>query len=87
MLKAGQKDQEAFLEERASMRDTRMTQNRAEEQMFLEQLEAELESENPWERIVSLIDLQVQPEDKFEDVNRMKSMILHLKNDQSKLHA
>ncbi len=75
------------MEERASMRDTRMTQNRAEEQMFLEQLEAELESENPWERIVSLIDLQVQPEDKFEDVNRMKSMILHLKNDQSKLHA
>ncbi len=75
------------MEERASMRDERMTQNRAQEQMFLEHLEAELESENPWERITSLIDMQVQPEDKLEDMNRMKSMILYLKNDQSKLSA
>ncbi len=73
------------MEERASMRDERMTQNRAQEQMFLEQLEEELESENPWERITSLIDMQVQPEDKLEGVNRMKSMILYLKNDQAKL--
>ncbi len=75
------------MEERASMRDTRMIQNRAQEQMFLEQLEAELESENPWERITSLIDVQVEPEDKFQNVNRMKSMILSLKNDQSKISA
>ncbi len=75
------------MEERASMRDTRMIQNRAQEQMFLEQLEAELESENPWERITSLINMQVEPEDKFQNVNRMKSMILSLKNDQSKINA
>ncbi len=74
------------MEERAAMRDKRMTQNRAQEQMFLEQLEEELESENPWERITSLIDMHAQPEeDKIEDASRMASMILYLKNDQSKL--
>ncbi len=74
------------MEERAAMRDKRMTQNRAQEQMFLEQLEEELESENPWERITSLIDMHAQhEEDKIEDASRMASMILYLKNDQSKL--
>jgi hypothetical protein len=50
-------------------------------QVFLEQLEAELETENPWERIVSIIDTQAEPISAFDDVGRMKTMLIQLKND------
>jgi Clathrin light chain len=58
-LEAARADHEKFVSERQTRRDTRMSSNRTQEQVFLEQLEADLESDNPWERIVSLVDTQV----------------------------
>eukprot|EP00953_Heterococcus_sp_UTEX-ZZ885_P003817 2571-Heterococcus_DN1.PRE.2 len=57
-LEAARADHEKFVSERQTRRDTRMSSNRTQEQVFLEQLEADLESDNPWERIVSLVDTQ-----------------------------
>lgn len=50
-------------------------------QVFLEQLEGELESENPWERVVSLVDTQTEIVEDFKDTSRMTSMLIQLKND------
>jgi Clathrin light chain len=58
-LEAARADHEKFISDRQTRRDTRMSSNRTQEQVFLEQLEADLESDNPWERIVSLVDTQV----------------------------
>lgn len=50
-------------------------------QVFLEQLEGELESENPWERVVSLVDTQAEMVEDFKDKSRMTSILIQLKND------
>ncbi|CAN0076792.1 unnamed protein product, partial [Sphacelaria rigidula] len=50
-------------------------------QVFLEQLEGELESENPWERVVSLVDTQAEVTEDFHDKGRMTSILIQLKND------
>lgn len=50
-------------------------------QVFLEQLEGELESENPWERVVSLVDTQAEVLEDFKDKSRMTSILIQLKND------
>lgn len=49
--------------------------------MFLEQLEGELESENPWERVVSLVDTQAEIVEDFKDTSRMTSILIQLKNE------
>ena len=49
--------------------------------VFLEQLEGELESENPWERVVSLVDTQSEIVEDFKDTGRMTSILIQLKND------
>lgn len=50
-------------------------------QVFLEQLEGELESENPWERVVSLVDTQTEVVEDFKDTSRMTSILIQLKNE------
>lgn len=50
-------------------------------QIFLEQLEGELESENPWERVVSLVDTQTEIVEDYKDTTRMTSILIQLKND------
>lgn len=50
-------------------------------QVFLEQLEGELESENPWERVVSLVDTQTEIVEDFKDTSRMTSILIQLKNE------
>ena len=48
-------------------------------QVKLEALEADLESDNPWERVVKLVDLQQEGEG--SDVSRMRSILIQLKNE------
>lgn len=57
-----------------------MQTNREKEQVLMEQLAAEGESENPWERIVSLVDLQASTSDENFDVSRMRQVFIQLKN-------
>ncbi|KAG5176117.1 clathrin light chain-domain-containing protein [Tribonema minus] len=80
-LQAARGDHDKFFAERELKKETRMNSNRTQEQVFLEQLESDLESENPWERIVSLVDTQAEPSGPFKDTSRIKTMIIQLKND------
>ncbi|GAB5034003.1 clathrin light chain [Nannochloropsis oceanica] len=71
-----------FAEEREEMREKKQSANRKEEQVKLEKLEADLEAENPWERVISLIDMQTDvggPESPSCDLQRLKQMLIQLK--------
>lgn len=61
------------------IRDT-MQKNREKEQVMMEEFASEIESENPWERIVSLVDLQTGMSDENFDVSRMRQVFIQLKN-------
>ncbi|CBJ28313.1 Clathrin light chain [Ectocarpus siliculosus] len=80
-LEAAKADLETHSVERAANKEAKMGQNREQEQIFLEQLEGELESENPWERVVSLVDTQSEVVEDFKDTSRMTSILIQLKND------
>mmetsp|Transcript_20360 Transcript_20360/g.37979 ORF Transcript_20360/g.37979 Transcript_20360/m.37979 type:complete len:167 (+) Transcript_20360:54-554(+) len=66
-----------FTEERDATRESKMSKNRSEEQVKLEALEADLESTNPWERVVKLVDLQIDE----GEVGRMRGILIQLKNE------
>jgi len=57
-----------------------MQNNREAEQLLMEQLASDIESENPWDRIVSLVDLQTGMSDETLDVSRMRQVLIQLKN-------
>jgi hypothetical protein len=50
-----------FYLEREKLREANQEKNRNEEQLYQEKLEADLEGENPWSRVVSLVCATVQP--------------------------
>ena len=60
-------------------RETRQGANRQSEQKFLEDMEAQSEVENPWQRVTSLVDTNANPEES-SDVSRLRSILVHLKN-------
>ena len=62
------------------MKEKTQANNRTAEQVFLEQLEADLESDNPWERVVNLVDIQADA-DEANDVSRMRQIFIQLKNE------
>lgn len=80
-LDAAKADLETHSVERAANKEAKMARNREQEQVFLEQLEGELESENPWERVVSLVDTQTEIVEDYKDTGRMTSILIQLKND------
>lgn len=66
-----------FYEQRESHKEKMAANNRAEETDFLSKQTDDKESENPWARIVSLIDTK---EDADKDVSRMKEIMIQLKH-------
>jgi len=76
-----QDELESFVTQREATREARMAKNRTEEQAKLEMLEADLEQDNCWVRIVKLVDLQQDSVDGDKDVGRMRDVFIHLKND------
>ncbi|CAM9263268.1 unnamed protein product [Discosporangium mesarthrocarpum] len=80
-LEAAKVDLETHAIDRNATKEAKMSKNREQEQVFLEQLEGELESENPWERVVSLVDTQAEITGDFQDTSRMTSLFIQLKND------
>lgn len=71
-----------FSTERMALRDATMSKNRSEEQVKLESLEADLESVNPWERVVKLVDLQ---QEEGINVERIRTLLIQLKNEKEKV--
>ena len=84
-----QAKKDAALQTLANMKEQRQKRmaakaetNRQQELQQLEQLQSQSEpGSNPWERVVSLVDVQV--DDKDADVSRMRSILLKLKSSES----
>ncbi|RHY28410.1 hypothetical protein DYB32_008063 [Aphanomyces invadans] len=49
---------EQFKTERQRLRDSKVQANRTQEQATIEKLTADLTNDNPWERVVSLVELE-----------------------------
>ena len=71
---------ESFESERQLKKSEAMKSNREAEQILMEQLASDIESDNPWDRIVSLVDLQTGTSDAALDVSRMRQVLIQLKN-------
>lgn len=52
------KDLQSFVSKRKASKDSRHSKNRLEEQAKKEKLAADLSGTNPWERVVSLVDME-----------------------------
>ena len=74
-------DLEQFNSEKEKMREANQQKNRNEEQVLLEQLEADLDSDNPWERVVNLVDIEAKNDDDKSDVSRMRQIFIQLKTE------
>lgn len=62
-------DMDKFVAERSRIKESKQQSNRVAEQATLEKLAADLESENPWERVVSLVDLETNRKQKLAALN------------------
>mmetsp|Transcript_10200 Transcript_10200/g.13380 ORF Transcript_10200/g.13380 Transcript_10200/m.13380 type:complete len:205 (+) Transcript_10200:44-658(+) len=86
MMEKAKQDLETFYQEKEKQTEARMSKNRNEEQVLLEQLEADLESDNSWERITKLVELQAEGGEGSVDVSRMRSLLIQLKNEPLEIH-
>ncbi len=67
-----------FAKQRESHTSKRKASNRENEKDFLEQMQSEKESGNPWARVVNMIDTKEDADGM--DVSRMKSILIQLKS-------
>eukprot|EP00573_Skeletonema_grethae_P001794 CAMPEP_0201690736 /NCGR_PEP_ID=MMETSP0578-20130828/4086_1 /ASSEMBLY_ACC=CAM_ASM_000663 /TAXON_ID=267565 /ORGANISM="Skeletonema grethea, Strain CCMP 1804" /LENGTH=219 /DNA_ID=CAMNT_0048175787 /DNA_START=84 /DNA_END=743 /DNA_ORIENTATION=- len=72
---------EAFQAEREKRREARMVKNRSEEQDKLEAIEADLENDNSWQKVVKMIELNQDSSDGAENTGRMRDVLVLLKNE------
>lgn len=86
-VEAARADIEKFQAEREKRRETRMAKNRSDEQDKLEAIEADLENDNSWQRVVKMIELNQDSADGSADTNRMKDVLVLLKNEPDKASA
>lgn len=76
----------AFQAEREKRREARMAKNRSDEQDKLEAIEADLENDNSWQRVVKMIELNQDSSD-VADTGRMKDVLVLLKNEPARADA
>ena len=72
---------EAFQAEREKRREARMVKNRSEEQDKLEAIEADLENDNSWQKVVKMIELNQDSSEGAGDTGRMRDILVLLKNE------
>ena len=83
-LEQAEADLALIAQQRESKREAKMSKNRAEEQSKLEAMEADLENDNSWQKVVKLVDLTQDGRDSAEDTKRMRDVFIVLKNDVNK---
>ncbi len=74
-------DLAAFQAERELKREAKMAKNRSDEQEKLEAIEADLENDNSWQRVVKMVELNHDSQEGSADVGRMKDVMIFLKNE------
>ena len=67
--------------QREKKRESRISNNRADEQEKLEAIEADLENDNSWQRVVKMVELNQDAAEESKDCSRMKDVLILLKND------
>lgn len=77
----------AFQAEREKRRESRMAKNRSDEQDKLEAIEADLENDNSWQRVVKMIELNQDSGEGAVDTGRMKDVLVRLKNEPARADA
>lgn len=77
----------AFQAEREKRREARMAKNRSDEQDKLEAIEADLENDNSWQKVVKMIELNQDSSEGAVDTSRMKDILVLLKNDPAMAEA
>lgn len=77
----------AFQAEREKRRESRMAKNRSDEQDKLEAIEADLENDNSFQRVVKMIELNQDSSDGAVDTGRMKDVLVLLKNEPARVDA
>ena len=83
-LEQAEADLALIAQQRESKREAKMSKNRAEEQSKLEAMEADLENDNSWQKVVKLVDLTQDGRYSAEDTKRMRDVFIVLKNDTNK---
>lgn len=72
---------EEFKAGREAKREAKMAKNREDEQAKLEDIEADLENDNSWQRVSKMVDLTQDGAESGVDTTRMRDMFILLKND------
>jgi hypothetical protein len=80
-LEQARKDLEEFQAQREKKKEARMAKNRSDEQQKLEDMEADLENDNSWQRVVKMLELQQDSVDGMRDSKRMIDVLIKMKND------
>merc|ERR1712146_118043 len=77
---AAYKEIQQWKEDRDQNISKKRTTNREDEKAFKDATEKKPTSDNPWERVVDLIDTNARSSDDSRDVSRMRSLLIHLKS-------
>merc|ERR1712038_313052 len=80
-VEAAEAELATFQAGRETKRETRMTKNRGDEQDKLEAIEADLENDNSWQRVVKMVELNQDSAEGSQDCGRMRDVLIFLKND------
>ena len=80
-IEQARKDLEDFQAQREKKKEARMAKNRSDEQQKLEDMEADLENDNSWQRVVKMVELQQDSVDGMRDSKRMIDVLIKMKND------
>lgn len=87
MVEKAREEIAAFQAEREKRREARMAKNRSDEQDKLEAIEADLENDNSWQRVVKMIELNQDSGEGAADTGRMKDVLVLLKNEPGRADA
>jgi len=81
-VESAQKELEEFQALREKRREGRMAKNRSDEQQKLEDMEADLENDNSWQRVNKMVELQQDTVEGARDKKRIIDVLIKLKNDE-----
>merc|ERR1719416_145396 len=86
-VEKAREDIAAFQAGRERRREGRMAKNRSDEQDKLEAIEADLENDNSFQRVVKMIELNQDSGDGAADTGRMRDVLVLLKNEPARVDA
>ena len=87
VVETARQEIEAFQADREKRREARMAKNRSDEQDKLEAIEADLENDNSWQKVVKIIELNQDSKEGSGDTGRMRDILVLMKNEPERADA